>query len=103
MHAVFFGKTFDQIIFMLPYALHEVTGDADVKRTVALAGENVNGGLHDARVFENESRRLLLCQPVFDPQPGHAQKFGIGADQRGIGSQSMRCNQCVVGAYRRSC
>ena len=64
MHAVFFGETFNQIIFMLPDALYELAGDADVKRTVALAGKDINGGLQDLWLLEDA---LKLLQHAFGP------------------------------------
>ena len=43
---------------MLPDALREVAGDTYVERTVALAGEDVNGGLHDLWLFYDSSKTI---------------------------------------------
>lgn len=64
MDAVFFGETLDQVISMLPDALHEIAGNADVKRSISLAGEDVNGGLQDLWLLEGALNPL---QQIFGP------------------------------------
>ena len=64
MDPVFFGETFDQVISMLPDALHKIAGNADVKRSISLAGENVNGGLQDLWLLEGA---LSPLQQIFGP------------------------------------
>ena len=46
MHTVLAGKALRQVVLVLLHALHQVGRHADIERAAALAGENVDGGLH---------------------------------------------------------
>ena len=92
MDPVFFGETFDQVISMLPDALHEIAGNADVKRSISLAGEDVNGGLQDLwlleealnplqQIFAPAERELPLAD-VFTQTPVQREQSFIGCPQR---------------------
>jgi hypothetical protein len=47
MHAIGFTEAFSRIIAMLPDALNQIAGHADIQRTIPAVGQNVYGGLSD--------------------------------------------------------
>jgi hypothetical protein len=51
------GKAFDHVFTMLPYALHQVAGNADVERAVAVTCKDMDGSCFDMRF--NEAGSLL--------------------------------------------
>ena len=59
MNCIFFGEAFNQIVFMLPHALHQVAGHTDVERAVAFTGKDVNGWLHGLWLLEFQKRDVL--------------------------------------------
>ena len=48
VHPVPAGETSRHVVPVFPHAPHQVAGHADVQRAVALAGEDVDGGLRVA-------------------------------------------------------
>lgn len=59
MDTIFLGKTFNQIIFVLPDTLNQITGHACVERAVASTCQNVNGWLHGLRLPKLQKRNVL--------------------------------------------
>ena len=42
VYTVLLGKSINRIVLVLPYTPHQIAGYSDIKRTVTLAGKNVN-------------------------------------------------------------
>src|SRR5690625_5596308 len=62
VYTVFLRKTVHCFIFMLPDALEQITGNAHVKRPVALAGKNIGTGLF----IHTETSLCLVYWSVVD-------------------------------------
>src|SRR5690625_7579624 len=62
VYTVFLRKSVHCFIFMLPDALEQITGNAHVKRPVALAGKNIGTGLF----IHTETSLCLVYWSVLD-------------------------------------
>ena len=91
VHAIFFGETFDQILLVQSDASWEVAGHADVQRTIARAGQDIDArkSLAIAHIWprpyfgpaflpvpKNSIGYVSGSRPI--PSHGHAPKLGAG-------------------------
>lgn len=62
MHAVAFGKTFDNVLSMLPDAANQARGNSYVQRRVSSIGKDINAWLS----FAHNGRPLEPCPSMHD-------------------------------------
>ncbi len=82
MHMVFAGEAFDQVVFVLPYALDQVTGHAHIQRAVASTGQQVHAGL-----LQEASQGGLSCCEILPRDKAFGKRCAVDGLPRPTASQ----------------